>query len=216
MAIIERIPPTISSILSSGTQIEIATGIAIATFYGIDLVDKNILTDVPQYGDVSAVRLDEGGNDETPQDFDLPVKKGFIIEGEGSVSCELLVYNASGGTITKTPTITISIIKDTGSESTLISNTKVLNLLNIADGTSQVQRITVGLTIPRTNFAIGDILRVRIGSSDIGGNEEIFVGTDPKNDTGGDVRLSRAFGHVSAAFADKTLIFLCPFVVDIN
>lgn len=204
------------TILSSGTQTEIATGIGVAKFYAGDFSASNKLSDAPTYANIGAIYTDTVSAMDV--DFDLEVKRSMIIDGEGIVSFNLGIGNSSGSNADPgNVTITAIIRKwDGTTETDLVTGTETIDVGTIG-GNQTTQHIgSINLTIPRTKFAQGDTLRLTITIPAVGGSFHKVLVCDPKNR---DV-LDR-IGEVIVGFSAPTswntteLILLTPIVIDI-
>jgi len=120
------------------------------------------------------------------KDFDLVVTKPFDTGTQ--VSFTIAHGMTTNSSVSPSNGITIYVRKYSGSTETDLGNTDVTFRSGTFGSGTYTTPLTGVITIPRTHFGIGDILRISIVESfpDLSGAQTWYFGTDPigRNDVG--------------------------------
>ena len=192
---------TASPIIASFNYTDIAEGTGVVIF-------KAFITDIGALGHLTAsqvysrnIETSETGNaggdwaNVGEKDYDLaPFNRSQIIKGTA------IVNMSHHATTTGSSRFVIRVRKWDGS-----SETEIANVTTASDGAGDVVMHCVPLTIPRTHFAAGDVLRLTIeGWMNAGSSQTLYYGTDPQNRDGANI-------IPSTTPVTTKLEFHCPF-----
>lgn len=168
--------------------IEFASGFGIATLYLGNTVDKKTISSSTFYSNsvwtqssnmtttADALRLDH--------DYDIEIQKPMTIEGVAIVNAGIGVYRSGA---TNTGYFVFKLRKYSGStETEIANNTSSIHTNSGTVGYTYAYTCT-DITVPRTHFAIGDILRLTVEVWGAGGANPSYVAYahDPANRTTG-------------------------------
>ncbi|KKK70095.1 hypothetical protein LCGC14_2927450 [marine sediment metagenome] len=191
---------TASPIIASYSYTDIAEGTGVVIF-------KAFITDIGALGHLTASQV-YSRNIETSEtgtagdwdtigdrDFDLaPFNRSQIIKGTA-------IVNISQHAVTSgSSRFLIRVRKWDGS-----AETEIANVTTASEGAGDVVMHCEQLTIPRTHFKSGDVLRLTIISQASGsGSQTLYYGTDPQNRDGANI-------IPSTTPVTTKLEFHCPF-----
>ena len=116
------------------------------------------------------------------EDFDILLGKPLEIEGDAIVTIPTYLWNNTGGTLTLTSTLTITLRKWDGTTETDLATDSVAISGNLLTEQKRGEIHSIGLTVPKTHFKDGDTIRLNVTATSSGAaGKIIYFFRDPKN-----------------------------------
>ena len=174
--------------IASYDFIELTSGTGYIRFYLTILEDKRVLTTNVCYSkDIveKSVNMDTIVNTkQLDHNYDTNINMPMIIEGLGVVNIGIAQQSGTGGPYVTRGTIIAKLRKYSGSTETDIATNESEQYVNPAQST-KYDMTAIDLTIPKTHFKIGDILRLTIELWGVGNTSASYVSyaADPKGRT---------------------------------
>lgn len=109
-------------------------------------------------------------------DFDIEVRKQFVLDGEAYVQIPILRKNTSGAGATLANWITVNIIHYDGTTETILATKKDGVSVNINNGVNQQLIASFSMEIPQTVFKVGEIVRLNVVGTQSGGSSDTRTG----------------------------------------
>lgn len=164
---------------------DLATGTGYKTFYGLNLVEvttmkyslcQDTLNSLDTYTAIAA-------NTANDIDFDLPVNKRVVLQGNAIVCVPCNFVNGTGGAATVSSTVYTTMYKYSGTTETQLGSVASMQLTtgNLDSMAAQCMQFTGRIAIPQTVFKTGDTIRLNVKTSAAGASKSVYVFHDPKN-----------------------------------
>ena len=163
---------TVTPISALYSFIQIVTKQGVAKFYPADSINPSYF--LTSESDTNSQIGFKNNTAAVDIDCDVVIGEPMTIEGQAIISVPFWDAANAGGSTTA---ITIAIKKDDGSESIIVTSTK-----DCVIDSNEFKMMVFELTVPKTDLAIGDILRFTIAYPErLDANKTLRVFFDPSN-----------------------------------
>lgn len=188
---------------------EFATNTGIVNLYPVAAKGGNFLSSVASSGhagneDSPITNIATNGNIKTAGsdadvDFDTTFNSPLTLKGKALINFTAVMRRISGGSASIASTYTATLIHYDGSSETILGSASSFTITEtLNNGESAFQEASLAITIPKTDFKIGDILRLSLKATNNNSNWDSWILIDGLN-------RSITLGNFTSVFSDCTV-----------